>query len=161
MYYKPPFARYNLLSNRLSSLFDNRFDNRLYRVYSRLSSRLYNAVRSTGCQTHLTVSVWQPAVSCISCTTQFENQLKEQTVRSTQLSNWLYRVNGVLELKEKSCSLALWIWKKLFIGFREKWYDGQCVSWEWKKGWYRQSCLCRHVQKQLLEQFMVIVAVLR
>jgi len=27
--------------------------------------------------------------------------------------------------------------------------------------WYRQSCLCILVQKQLLEQFVLIVAVLR
>jgi len=34
-------------------------------------------------------------------------------------------------------------------------------SWELKNGWYRQSCLYTHVQKQLSEQFMVAVAVLR
>jgi len=27
-----------------------------------------------------------------------------------------------------------WIWEKLLIGFREKCYDGQCISWELKNG---------------------------
>jgi len=44
--------------------------------------------------------------------------------------------------------------KKLYFGFvdLEKAFafdrvpreviDGQCVSWEWKNGWYRYPCLC-------------------
>ena len=27
------------------------------------------------------------------------------------------------------------------------------MSWEWKNGWYRQSCLCTQVQKHLSEQY--------
>ena len=43
-----------------------------------------------------------------------------------------------------SSTLALWIWKKLLIGFREKWYDGQCVSLSLIHIWRcRRSTLCR------------------
>jgi len=39
-----------------------------------------------------------------------------------------------------------------------RWAMRKLGTWEWKNGWYWQSCLCIQVQKQLLEQFMVIVA---
>jgi len=61
--------------------------------------------------------------------------------------------------------------KKLYFGFvdLEKAFDRvprEVIRWAMHKlgveEWlYRQSCLCVQVQKQLLEQFMVIVAVLR
>ena len=55
--------------------------------------------------------------------------------------------------------------KKLYFGFvdLEKAFDRaqrkviwwQCISWQWKNGWYWQSCLCTQVQKQLSEQFVM------
>ena len=56
--------------------------------------------------------------------------------------------------------------KKLYFGFvdLEKAFDRvpiEVIRWELKNSQYQQSCLCMQVQKQLPEQFMVAVNVLR
>jgi len=79
------------------------------------------------CGFHRGIKLLEHALKVVERT--FENRIRQQIdidvkqfgfIKVKRTTDAIFIVRRSSELKERSYILALWIWKKLLIGFREK-----------------------------------------
>ena len=66
------------------------------------------------------IKQWSCVLISKDCGLNFANDFSKYQFRKHRKTRFVSQIQEKLELKETRSILALWIWKKLLIGFREK-----------------------------------------